>query len=126
LSNAVTIYNNDPSVAVSWVTNFDPDVYAFDFAYGMTNWVAVTTCDDDAIYGGTDPGRWCRPQDIQFNTSYAQTTTSRKAIACHELGHTLCLRHRNSSEPASCMQNGSYTVTTFSTTHDSPLLASHY
>lgn len=69
-----------------------------------------TGCEDDATKGGSDPARWCHAQVLVFdksNESSWDTTSRRRFLACHELGHTLGLRHRSASGP--CMNNiGTY------------------
>ena len=87
-------------------------------------------------YGGSDAShtRWCRPQRLYYNTYYAAgyfaSDNAKRYIACHELGHTIGLRHRRSGEPAvTCMVpatiNPKYVPTyiTISSGHDSPAVA---
>lgn len=87
-------------------------------------------------YGGSDANhtRWCRPQRLYYNTYYAAgyfpSDNPKRYIACHELGHTIGLRHRRSGEPAvTCMVpatiNPKYVPTyiTISSDHDSPAIA---
>jgi predicted Zn-dependent protease len=82
------------------------------------------TCGDEATYGGSDPDRWCRPQDIQLNTHYSPSASAKKSIACHELGHTLGLRH-SVQVGVSCMRDGEWTQQGYSP-HDSTMLAGQY
>lgn len=77
-------------------------------------------------YGGSDAGhtRWCRPQIIYYNLTYESgyfpTDNNKRYIACHELGHTIGLRHPASGEPtATCMLSATITpkfVPTYTTT----------
>lgn len=49
--------------------------------------------------------KWCKPQLVYFNTQYSHSTDDLKAIACHELGHTMGLRHKGqTSGTTSCMR----------------------
>lgn len=85
-------------------------------------------------YGGTDPRKWCRPQRIFYNLAFEQnyfpTDNPKRYIACHELGHTIGLRHSNEST-GTCMISATITpkyVPTFTTTsgHDRNHLLAWY
>lgn len=76
-----------------------PDVNAF--AWGQ--------CATGASYGGSDAlhTRWCSTQWVIWNTwtaaaSKVNTFARYNYIGCHEVGHTLGLRHRSTS-PTTCM-----------------------
>jgi hypothetical protein len=49
-----------------------PDVEVHDYNYGdSTGWVAITKCPtSNTGIGGSDPNRWCRGQQIIFNSWY--------------------------------------------------------
>ena len=115
----------------------DNDVRAFDNDYGDTSWAAYTTCPVWATFGGTGEGRWCRPQLLYFNNgpSWAYRYDSvgeRGHLTCHELGHTMGLRHARSDShpdyadsPPPCMRSGAWNgVNLFP--HDRELLNSNY
>lgn len=63
---------------------------------------------DSTTYGGSAANhtRYCYPQEIIFNLRYKanyDTQARTNAIACHEMGHTLGLRHFNAS--TGCMKD---------------------
>lgn len=80
------------------------DLNVQDLALGATGWWAATYCHSSATYGGSDAShtRWCRPQILTYNTSYSVGVAQPYHLACHELGHSVGLRHYNTD--ASCMK----------------------
>jgi hypothetical protein len=75
----------------------DVIVYAADYGEnGAAGWV---WCPPDAPQGTNDRGdRWCRHQELHFNlnpryAAFFADPASRDYMACHELGHTIGLRH---------------------------------
>lgn len=79
------------------------DVFVHDdyYGYAVAGWAV---CPSGASQGGSHPDRWCIGQDVYYNlnaTSYIEDAGSRAHLACHELGHTVGLRH--SSDSGSCM-----------------------
>jgi len=91
------------------------DVIAFSQDYGDVGAAAWVYCPPDAPQGTNAEGdRWCRMQELHFNLNsrlavYFEDDGSRDHVACHELGHTIGLRHwgnpPDSAEPAAatCM-----------------------
>jgi hypothetical protein len=111
---------------------------------GANNALSWTQCagpvGSGTQHGGSDAShtRWCRPQLIYYNTYYATgyfpTDNPKRYIACHELGHTIGLRHWQSNggtEPSTtCMRTATITpkyvpTYTTTTTHDRGAIAAH-
>lgn len=75
----------------------DVIVYAADHgANGAAGWV---NCPPDAPQGINEHGdRWCRHQELHFNlnaryAAFLADDDSRTHLACHEIGHSVGLRH---------------------------------
>jgi hypothetical protein len=87
-----------------------PDVWISDYDYGETPWVAIARCPtNNTGTGGSHPNRWCRGQQNIHNawyywhdSGYFDTDWQRQVVTCHELGHTVGLRH-NTTYRDSCM-----------------------
>lgn len=108
----------------------DTDVHAYDVDVDHVDW-AWTYCPNYSYVSPASDGlyRYCRPQVLKFNNGSQfgqpgkyQYPTRRTSIACHELGHTLGLRHATDSNGGSnwsdsCMEGGQYTQTDL-TGHD--------
>lgn len=88
--------DNRTDMIASVVTGSIYDVRAWNNTYGDTGYWGAVYCPSGAAQGGSNPRRWCKPQYIRYNTTYAykfDTAEERRSIACHELGHTAGLRH---------------------------------
>ncbi len=128
VDHAVSLWNGDATVSVAWL-NGNPsgdDVWATNGTFGINGAWAWTQCTASTLvtYGGTDPRRWCRPQELLPNDSYSQTGPQKNVITCHEMGHTLGLRHSNEAS-GSCMKKDQRTIGTISA-HDHAMLAALY
>jgi hypothetical protein len=75
------------------------DVIAYSSDYGENGAAGWVYCPRDAPQGANPDGdRWCRAQELHFNLNpryaiYLGDDGSRAYVACHELGHTVGLRH---------------------------------
>lgn len=75
------------------------DVIAYSTDYGDNGAAGWVHCPSDAPQGLNSVGdRWCKRQELHFNLNARFATffaddESRDHITCHELGHTLGLRH---------------------------------
>lgn len=77
----------------------ETDVIAFSQDYGNNGAAGWVYCPRDAPQGVNRKGhRWCQQQELHFNLNPSMAVFfaddgSRDHVACHELGHTLGLRH---------------------------------
>jgi len=88
---------------VAYVDQDDPlpDVIVYDHdIYGDNNLFAWVDCPANNTGTGGDESsntRWCRGQILRYNAFYESdwqdTNAARRGLACHELGHTVGLRH---------------------------------
>ena len=107
---AITQYNSTDMVVYRDESDSAPDVWLHDYNYGDTGWVGITRCPtDNSGTGGSHPNRWCRGQLNIYNSyyywnasGYYDTDYQRRVVTCHEMGHTVGLRH-NTVSTNSCI-----------------------
>lgn len=111
---AVDAVYNDTTDLHAYRDESDPyaDVRVWDYNYGNNGYYAWIDCpSDNTGTSGSHPNRTCRGQAARFNTWYYfnasvyDTEYSRQSLACHELGHTVGLRHlaTNPTDARTCM-----------------------
>jgi hypothetical protein len=75
------------------------DVIVFSDDYGENGAAGWVYCPSDAPQGTNPSGdRWCRHQELHLNLNarygaYFDDDASRDYVTCHEMGHTVGLRH---------------------------------
>lgn len=117
--NSVNDDYQPTDLAASMSTDPDnTDVFVHDdyYGYSVAGWAV---CPVGASQGGSHPDRWCIGQEVHYNlnaTSYIEDAGSRAYLACHELGHTIGLRH--SSDSGSCMTVNTPDGSSVLTSHD--------
>ncbi|GAA1178925.1 hypothetical protein GCM10009584_20740 [Ornithinimicrobium humiphilum] len=96
-------------------------ICVFDQDYGNNNLYGWVACR--AGSSGANPNRTCEHQWVRFNLAY--TPPSYQRLACHELAHTVGLRH--GTETASCVfPNIAQATTSALTTHDRAHINARY
>jgi hypothetical protein len=93
----------------AWVDGSDYDVRIQDGYFPNAPWFGNTTCPASATIGGTSPRRWCYGQLLRLNLSNVggwDTTSGRRVLLCHELGHSVGLNHPEGGDfPTTCLEN---------------------
>jgi predicted Zn-dependent protease len=128
---AIADYNAKNPGIVLYISVLGPDlvdvIVSDTTVVGNGSW-AWGQCRSPATTGGTNPDAWCYPVLLKWNLAYEASkypgTTAKRDVACHELGHTMGLRHSNETS-GTCMINASTTFTTMSA-HDQTMIAGQY
>ncbi|MFE7456088.1 matrixin family metalloprotease [Streptomyces sp. NPDC057554] len=80
------------------------DVLVTDYNYGANGVAGWVECLPGSATSGNHPFKRCDRQKLRLNGSYPadyRDAHSRRSVACHEIGHTVGLRHRETE--GSCM-----------------------
>lgn len=108
------------------------DVIVTDAEYGPNNGiVAWVECLPTSATSGSHPNLRCDQQKLRFNSysaysNYYDSYSNRLSISCHEIGHTVGLRHTNSADTDSCMDNFSESRSTLTSLHDDSHINGNY
>ncbi|GFH38028.1 hypothetical protein [Streptomyces pacificus] len=96
------------------------DVLVTDYNYGSNGAVGWVECLSGSSTSGSHPYKRCDRQKLRLNGSYSSfygNAHDRKSMACHEIGHTVGLRHRETD--GSCMSNKHpSSISSLTSTHD--------
>lgn len=113
-------------------TGGDPDVWVYYDDYGANGVAGWVDCPSSSQTGGPQARGWCRFSQARYNEHYVSGDSQARARsrACHELGHTIGLRHpSDENDPdtfASCMSTPTSASKIGITVHDTNHLNNHY
>lgn len=94
------------------------DVRAWSWSWGVEYPAGWVNCPSSGTTSESHPSMSCFGQDMHLNasrTEFYDTQGERRFAVCHELGHTMGLKHRQSE--SGCMQQGNLSVNQY-TSHD--------
>lgn len=104
--------NQFPRFGFNWdyVDGSSYDVRVSDDDFGDIGAYAWVNCPAGATESGSNPNRVCHGQTLKYNLYNPydagwNTEFGGHNLACHELGHTVGLRHESAGDQASCMQS---------------------
>lgn len=109
-------------------TYSNADVIGFSGDYGSAAFIAWVSCPAGSTTTGSHPTRSCQPQELFMNqnatyASYYDSQNERRYVGCHELGHTVGLRHTEAV--TTCLNSGNYSITYISA-HDISHIDGYY
>ncbi len=104
--------NQFPRFDFTWqyVDSSDYDVRVADSNFQDNGVYAWVNCPSGATETGSNPNRTCYGQRLNYNLysgyeSAWDSTYGGRVLACHELGHTVGLRHEDANDNPSCLKN---------------------
>ena len=105
---AMTAYDRTTHLTVVKRQYRTLDVLVTDASYGNNGIYAWVECLPGSAISGSHPNQRCDRQKLRLNGEYAYTLNAsrRLSLACHEIGHTVGLRHTQNSE--SCMNTAEW------------------
>jgi hypothetical protein len=100
-----------PNSEINVFTSNSSDLKVFETLSGVDAFAWTQCATTGAVFGGDDPNHtgWCQPQYFFWQThpnaaAKVNTTAKYNYIGCHEVGHSVGLRHRSAT---TCMQAAS-------------------
>lgn len=100
LRDAIAVYDATKLIVIEQARRTRmTDVIAFSRDYGENGAAGWVYCPSNAPQGTNSSGhRWCRQQELHLNVNaryaaFFDDDASRDHVTCHELGHTVGLRH---------------------------------
>ena len=80
------------------------DLCMFDSNYGDNDLYGWNACA--GFTAGSHPNQTCTMDWVRWNTFFSTTIQEKNSIACHEIGHSVGLRHPTTgTDTTSCMRN---------------------
>ncbi|HLT62698.1 MAG TPA: hypothetical protein VK020_15960 [Microlunatus sp.] len=135
VQTAMNDYEKNTDIVTQKVQNATTDVTVTDYSYPpYPQFLGWVDCYPSSKTSGSDPNRRCDRQVLRFNAAspskYWNTAAKRRSLSCHEIGHTLGLRHPSESQggATSCLKTP-FNPDKFSqvtSAHDNAHINAHY
>ncbi len=108
----------DTAMSAAWVTYHAADIALYSQNEGDAGYYGYYQCVTELS------SEICSHAHIVFNTFYETTTQIRKSTACHEVGHSVGLKHKNDYD--GCMHSDEEFPIDYGDPHDLNHLSSKY